>query len=276
MSIPFKTMLALRHFSCFLVDLYKSRRIIFELAKKDIRKKYLGSYLGLLWAFVQPSITILIFWFVFQMGFKAQPVNNFPFILWIMAGMIPWFFFAESLSSATSSIVESSFLVQKVVFRVSILPIIKILSAAFIHCFFVGVLFLMFLLYGYSLTLYHLQVFYYFFAILFLNLGLSWISSSLVIFLKDIGQIIGMLLQFGFWLTPIFWPLKMLPEKYQIIIKFNPAYYLIEGYRDCFIHGKWFWEHPYLTLYFWALALIIFIVGAVLFRKLRPHFADVI
>lgn len=266
----------LRQFCLFLADLFKSRRIIVELTKRDFKTRYLGSYLGLIWAFVQPLVTILIFWFVFEVGFRSTPVNNFPFILWIMTGMIPWFFFVDCLSGGTTSVIDNAFLVKKVVFRVSILPIVKIASALIIHLFFVAVLFLMFFIYGYGLTLYHLQVFYYLFAILFLNLGLAWISSSLIIFLKDVGQLIGMALQFGFWITPIFWSIKIIPEQYQGIIKLNPAYYLIEGYRDSFIHGKWFWEQPGLTIYFWVVAVMIFICGAMLFRKLRPHFADVL
>lgn len=269
-------MTALTQFYLFLLDVFRSRRIIAELTKRDIRTRYLGSYLGLIWAFVQPMVTILIFWFVFEVGFRSTPVNNFPFILWIATGMIPWFFFSECLAGGTNSIIDNAFLVKKVVFRVSILPIVKIASALLIHLVFLLVLFLMFALYGYGLTLYHLQIFYYLFAMLFFNLGLAWISSSLIIFLKDVGQIIGMMLQFGFWITPIFWSIKMIPEKYQGIIMLNPVYYLIEGYRDCFIHGRWFWEQPGLTIYFWALAIIIFVWGAVLFRKLRPHFADVL
>jgi lipopolysaccharide transport system permease protein/teichoic acid transport system permease protein len=267
---------AMAQFSIFLRDLYKSRAIIIELTRRDFVARYLGSYLGFIWAFVQPTVTILIFWFVFESGFKSQPVANFPFILWIATGLIPWFFFAESLSGATSSVIDYSFMVKKVLFRVSILPVVKILSALLIHLFFVCLLFVMFLIYGYALNLYQLQVFYYLFAIIFLNLGLSWITSSLIIFLKDIGQVIGMLLQFGFWITPIFWSIKLVPEKYHTLIKLNPVYYLTEGYRDCFIHHKWFWEHMHLTIYFWVVASFLFVVGAVLFRKLRPHFADVL
>ena len=264
-----------RHFYFFLIDLFKSRELIYELTKRDFKSRYLGSYLGLLWAFVQPSITILILWFVFQVGFKAQPVDDFPFLLWIVSGIIPWFFFADSLTGATNSVMENSFLVNKVVFRVSILPIVKILSALIIHVFFVGVLIIILLAYGYSLNIYVIQVFYYMFAIIFFNLGLSWITSSTVIFMKDVGQIVTVLIQFGFWLTPIFWSIKMVPDKYHALIKINPVYYLIEGYRDTFLYKRWFWEHIGLMSYFWIVAIFMFLVGALLFWKLKPHFADV-
>ena len=264
------------NFSSFLKDLFNSRKIIFELTKKDFSSVYLGSYLGIAWAFLNPVISIFIFWFVFQVGFKSTPVDNFPFILWLISGMIPWFFFASSISTATGCILEKKYLVQKVVFRVSILPIIKILSALFVHLFFVCLLMIIFMAYGHTPTYYSLQIFYYLFAMLVLLLGLSWISSALVIFFKDTEHIIAMFLQFGFWLTPVFWSLKMIPAKYHAIIKLNPVYYIIEGYRDSFIYKTWFWEHWTLTIYFWILTSIIFVLGAVLFRRLRPHFADVL
>ncbi len=84
--------------------------------------------------------------FVFQVGFKAQPVDNFPFILWLVAGMLPWFFFADAISTGTNSIIENSYLVKKVVFRVSLLPIIKLLSALSIHLFFIFFMYAMYFL----------------------------------------------------------------------------------------------------------------------------------
>jgi lipopolysaccharide transport system permease protein/teichoic acid transport system permease protein len=260
----------------FFKDLYKSRWLIGELTKKDFQVRYLGSYLGILWAFIHPSITICLFWFVFEVGFKSVPVDNFPFILWLVTGMFPWFFFTESFIGASNSIVENSFLVKKVVFRVSILPIIKISSALIIHVFFVIILFLMFYSYGYSPTIYSLQVIYYLFAMICLVLGASWVTSSLVIFLRDVAQVIAMVIQFGFWITPIFWPAKMIPDKYSLILYLNPVYYIVEGYRNSFIYYRWFWEDPWLTAYFWGFTLVILALGAFTFRRLRPHFADVL
>lgn len=253
-----------------------NRKLLWQMTKRDFRQRYLGSYLGILWAFIQPTVTVLIFWFVFQVGFKSMPVNNFPFILWLVCGMFPWFFLSDSILSATNSIIESSFLVKKIVFRVELLPIVKIVSALVVHLFFVAVLFAMFAFYGYSVSIYNLQIIYYFFAMICLSLGLSWLTSSLTVFLRDIGQFVAMILQFGFWGTPIFWNLKMIPEQFQFFLKLNPAYYLIEGYRQSFIYNEWFWEHLHLTAYFWTLTAIFMLIGAWCFKKLRPHFADVL
>jgi len=260
----------------FFNHIFSNRQLFIDLVKDDFKKKYLGSYLGVFWAFIQPTITILIFWFVFQVGFKSKPVNNVPFVLWLISGMIPWFFFSESLSNATYSIIQNSFLVKKVVFRVSVLPLVKVFSALFVHLFFVIFMMFIFIFYGFLPNLYWLEFFYYLFALIIFVLGLSWITSSLIVFFKDMGEIVSMFLQFGFWMTPIFWSIDIVPEKYQFFLKLNPVYYIVEGYRDTFIYKVWFWEHPYLTLYFWIIALGVFGGGALIFRRLRPHFADVL
>ncbi len=257
-------------------DIFTNRKLLWQLTKRDFKERYLGSYLGILWAFIQPAVTVLIFWFVFQVGFKSVPVNNFPFILWLVCGMFPWFFLSESIQSAANSVIESSFLVKKIVFRVELLPIVKIISALVVHIFFVVVLFSMFAIYGHLPTIYTLQIIYYVFAMICLTLGLSWLTSSLTVFFRDVRQLVAMILQFGFWGTPIFWNLKMIPEQFQFILKLNPAYYVVEGYRQSFIYHEWFWEHFYLTAYFWAFTLVTMFIGAWCFKKLRPHFADVL
>ena len=260
----------------FLKDIYQNRRLLKDLVKNDFKSRYLNNYLGILWAFIQPTITVLIFWFVFQVGFKSAPVESVPFILWLIAGMIPWFFLSEALQSATNAILDNSFLVKKIVFRVSLLPIVKIVSAIIVHLFFIAFMMLMYLTYGFEPSIYWLQILYYLTSAIIILLGLSWITSSVVIFFRDMSQLINMSIQFGFWLTPIFWSLSMVPEKYRWWFELNPAYYITQGYRDALINHVWFWEKPLEALQFWSIALMIFALGAIVFRKLRPHFADVL
>ncbi len=260
----------------FIKDILQNRSIFKSLVKNDFRQRYLGSYLGILWAFIQPLITVFIFWFVFQVGFKSKPVENVPFILWLIAGMFPWFFFADAISNATNAVMENSYLVKKIVFKVTFLPIIKILSALIVHVFFIFFMYFLYMIYGYGFSVYWLQIFYYLFAMIVFILGISYITSSIVIFFKDMGQLVAMLLQIGFWATPIFWSVGMFPAKYHWLFKINPLYYIIEGYRDSMIHHVWFWEKPTMTIYYWAVVFVMLAVGFGTFRKLKPHFADVL
>ena len=260
----------------FFKAIVQNRKLLWSLTKNDFKQKYVGNFLGALWAFIQPTATVLIFWFVFQVGFKSKPIEDYPFILWLVSGMFPWFYFAEALSNGTNSILANNYLVKKVVFRVNLLPIIPLLSALIVHLFFIFFMYGMFLFYGYTPSLYWLQIFYYTFALSVLLLGLSWITSSVIVFFKDMGQIVGMLIQFGFWLTPIFWSLNIIPPKYHWFIEINPIVYIIEGYRDSMLYHKWFWETGSIGLYYWFVTITVFIGGSILFRKLRPHFADVL
>ncbi len=260
----------------FLLHLYKDRGLLFQLTLRDFKARYLGSFLGLLWAVIQPLFTILVFWFVFQVGFKSKPVDNFPFILWLICGIIPWFFISECIAAGTESITTNAYLVKKVVFRVSTLPIVKLLSALLVHLFFIGIIFSSFAIYGYRPTLYCLQLLFYLPMLIIFLLGIIWMTASVVIFIKDIQHVIALILQFGFWLTPIFWSASMVPEKYQFFLKINPFFHFIRGYRDAFINDIWFWQRPLATSYILLLCLVSFIGGAVVFTRLRPHFADVI
>ena len=258
----------------FSLDLIRSRHLIWTLAKNDFRSRYLGSYLGLVWAFVQPTVTILVLWFIFEVGFRVRPVNDYPYILWLMSGMVPWFFLAEVMMSGTTSVVDQSFLVKKVVFRVSILPVVKIVSALFVHGFFLLMMFAIFWLYGYPPTLQMLGVLYYLAAAVFLVLGLTWLTSALCVFTRDVTQVVGIIIQLLFWITPIFWTITSAPARYQWLLKMNPAYYIIVGYRSCFIHEP----SPSLLLgaYYWGFSIVAVGVGAVVFKRLRKHFADVL
>lgn len=260
----------------FLKAIYNNRKLLIELTKNDFKQRFVGNFLGVFWAFIQPTVTVLIFWFVFQVGFKSQPVENVPFILWLIAGMFPWFFFAEGFQNGTNAILANSFLVKKVVFRVSLLPIIPLLSALIVHIFFIILMFGMFIYYGYMPTMYWLQIIYYLFASAVFILGLSWITSSVIVFFKDMGQLVSIVIQFGFWLTPIFWNISRIPEKYHFLLKLNPIVYLVEGYRNSMIYHKWFWEDMSMTIYYWTVVSIVYVSGALIFRKLRPHFADVL
>ncbi|MEZ9184359.1 ABC transporter permease [Vibrio splendidus] len=261
----------------FIKGIYSSRELLITMAKRDIQNRYLGSLFGGVWAFIQPLVTIMVIWFVFQVGFKAQPTSNgVPFTLWLVSAMIPWFFIAEMLSNATNSIVEQANIVKKIVFRVSLLPIVKLISALIIHLFFIAILFSIAFAYGYYPSLNWLQIPYYLICSLLLMIGVSWITSSIVIFFRDIGQFIAVLIQLGFWGTPIFWDIAMVPQQYQWVFKLNPVFYITEGYRNTLTTDLWFWDSMSWTFYFWGTSILLLIIGSSCFKKLKPHFADVL
>ena len=261
-------------------DLYRNRRLVFKLAKNDFRTRYAGSYLGAVWAFIQPVVTVLLYWFVFSVGFRQTTGNlGIPFVLYLLAGIVPWFFFQDALLGGTNALIEYSYLVKKVVFNISVLPVVKIISALFVHGFFVLFTVFLYACYGRFPDLYDLQLLYYSAATFLLVLGISYITCSVVVFFRDLSQIIGIMLQVGVWLTPIMWVAEESLQGHrtlQMVLKLNPMYYVVSGYRDALIFKKLFIEHPYWTAYFWIFTLLCFLVGNRVFQRLRVHFADVL
>ncbi len=260
------------------VELYENRELIWKLSLNDFKSKYAGSYLGIFWAFVQPVVTVLVYWFVFSVGARTDLTGEttYPFVLWLIAGITPWFFFADAWGQGTSALLSYQFLVKKVVFKISILPIIKVISALFIHLFLTLVACILLIACGYYPTVYWLQLPYFTFCVFFLVLGLSYVTCSIVVFFRDLGQIISITLQVGVWITPIMWHIEALPRPFQVLFKLNPVYYVVDGYRMALLDKMWFWEHFYSTAYFWIFSTVMFLFGALVFKRLKVHFADVL
>lgn len=258
------------------VELYQNRRLIWKLAKNDFKKRYAGSYLGAVWAMVQPVVTVLMYWFVFdKLGFMRGGTTDVPYVLFLTAGLVPWFYFSEALTNGTMALLEYDYLVKKVVFKISILPIIKIIAATFIHGFFVLVLLIIACIYGYYPNLYTLQIIYYSFCLFIFVLAICYTTCAVVVFFRDLSQIINIVLQIGMWATPILWNIESVDGIWMTIFKINPLVYIVSGYRDAIYGRQWFWQDFYSTVYFWIFTVVIFLLGAVIFKRLKVHFADV-
>ncbi len=259
-----------------LKEIYGRRQLIWTLALSDFKKKFVGSYLGIFWMFMQPIVSIVIYYFVFQIGFKSNPVKDMPYILWLMPGIIPWFFFNDTLQSGVSTLISYKHLVKKMVFRIDILPIMKVISSLIFHLIFIYILIVVFLLFGEKPSLWWFQSMYYLICNVVLVLGLVYLTSAINVFVKDMGQVVSIFLQFGFWIAPIMWDMSMMPEKIHWILRLNPFTYIVDGFRDCFVYHVGFWTKPVWGIYFWVLTCIVFGGGIKLFKKMKPHFADII
>ncbi len=265
-------------------ELWQSRHLIWKLAKNDFKKRYAGSYLGAVWAMAQPVVTIAMYYLVFDLVFNSRgPVlsngREIPYVLSLTAGLVPWFFFSEALNHGTMALLEYNYLVKKVVFKISILPIIKVIGATFIHAFFVLVLLIVAAFYGFYPSVYTLQLFYYSACLFLFVLAICYTTCAVVVFFRDLSQIINIGLQIGMWATPILWKLEDLEPKLGKLVnlfKINPLVYVVDGYRSTVYERKWFFEDIYYTLYFWGITAVLFAVGAAIFKRLKVHFADVL
>ena len=260
-------------------DIIKYNNLVFSLAKSDFKKRFVGSYFGIVWMFVQPLATVLVYTLIFQVGFRATtPIEGIPYVLWLIPGIIPWFYFQDSVIQGTNVLYEYNFLVKKVVFNVSMLPAVKLISSFFAHIFFVIIMVVIFLIARVPITLKSFLVIYFSFSLSVLSLAIIYITSAINVFFKDMSQIVTILLQFGIWMAPIMYDESLFANRSTFIynlLKFNPIYYIVKGYRYSMI-GEQFPNLIILTAYFWGFTIILFFVGKYIFNKLKPHFADVL
>lgn len=265
-------------FTTLPVELFQNRHLIWKLAKNDFKKRYAGSYMGALWAMIQPVVTVAMYYVVFEviMGNPGRGADEVPYVLFLTAGLVPWFFFSEALNHGTNALTEYNYLVKKVVFKISILPIIKIIAATFIHAFFVLVVLVIAAFYGYYPTVYTIQILYYSVCMFVFVLALCYTTCAIVVFFRDLSQIINILLQIGMWATPILWDINKIDSGWAVALKINPLVYIVNGYRSAIYEKQWFFEDFYSTMYFWIVTVVLFGIGALVFKRLKVHFADVL
>ncbi len=261
------------------VEIWQNRRLIVKLALNDFKRRYAGSYMGVIWAFIQPLVTIALYYFVFGtiMAGARTSGSDVPFVLFLTCGMVPWFFFSEAVATGTTALIEYTYLVKKVVFKISVLPIIKVLAAFITHLFFIFLLMITAILCGYYPNIYWIQIIYYSACTFILALAICYTTCSIIVFVRDLGQLIGVVLQILVWATPIMWNIDMLHNPAIItIIKINPVIYIVTGYRDAIYGGGWFFERFFSTVYFWVVCAVLFGIGSIVYKRLKPHFADVL
>ena len=145
-----------------------------------------------------------------------------------------------------------------------------------IHSAFILVVFILALAYRQNITIHCIQVLYYFICTITLLLGMGWLCSSLNVFSRDVTGIVNIFLQVFFWASPIIWSSSQINDKILMILKINPLFYICEGYRNCFVYHRWFWDDIGQTCYFWGLTIVILLVGSGIFSKLSPYFDDVL
>ncbi len=261
----------------FILDIYNKRELLLELAKRDFQNQYMGSYLGFVWIYLQPLLFVSVIYMIFNLGLKgATGTTDVPFVVYLIIGIVPWFYISGNLTTNTRVISQHSFLLKKVDFRLSILPMVNLISSLPAHLFLISIAIIIAMINGIYPSLYIFQLIYYFLAMSILLLGIGWLTSSSQLFITDVSKIINLVVTFGFWLTPIFWNAQRIPEQYKWILHLNPFAYIVDGYRDSIYLHIGFWEKPYETFFFWIITFSFLLIGIVVFKKLRPHFAEVV
>jgi teichoic acid transport system permease protein len=250
-------------------------QLIFRLAVFEVKGMYQIHYLGVLWQILNPAIQVSIYWFVFGMGIRGgQPVGDVPFFVWLLVGLIPWFFISPSIIQGSNSVYSKVNLVSKMNFPISVLPTIRIISNSFQLGFMGLMLAIILVIYQVNPGIYILQLPYYLFCLYIFLFSFTLLSSTITTLIRDYQMLLQSLMRMLLYLTPILWDTSKLPEIFENLLKLNPFFYIITGFRSTVFGEGWFFEDPVYTLYFWVLTIVILYFGSRIHLKFRDSFVD--
>lgn len=258
-------------------EVWENRVRMWRIAVYDNNIKDKDSYLGKIWSVLNPLIQVLIFWLVFGVGFRhGAPVNGDPYIIWMLCGLIPWFFINAGIVGGAGCVYVKANTVLKFRYPMATIPVSSSLSALIDHALMLGILLVVLIGYGCYPNVYWFNLLYYlFFAVVFLS-ALGLITSTLTMLARDFQKLILSLIRLLFYMTPILWQIDSMPEMLRPILRLNPVLYIVDGYRESLLYHTWFFEDWKELLFFWVVNLGLLLLGSTMHRRLRSQFADMI
>ncbi len=249
-----------------------------ELTKMELLKAYKSAAFGWLWLIIKPGIKIFVYWFAFAFGLRYTPdVNQIPFFLWLLAGIVPWFYMSEMIVSGADCFLKNRHLVTKMKFPISIIPTYINISKIILNSFLVLVVIVIFGASGFYPNIYYLQVFFYIFLMfLFFNMW-SYFAAPISVISKDFLNFIKAFTLPLFWLSGIIWNLSGVENKILDYFNlFNPIAYLVNGFRNAFINEVWFWEQPLELVCFLVVLGLVTLGASHVYQSLRKEIPDVL
>lgn len=250
-------------------NLYNYRELLKTSVKKEIRGKYKNSFLGVLWSFLNPLLQILVYAIVFPLILKNNEKN---YVIFLCCGLIPWTFFSTAITRAAFTMIENGNIIKKVYFPREILPISIVTSEAINFLISTLIIIAFVLVYGVGITSFILYYPIIFIVQYILILGISFIVSSITVYIRDLQHLIGVALQLLFYATPIVYNANTIPENFKWILNLNPMTYVINAYRDIFYNQVA--PDVKSLLIVAGIMIAICIVGYMIFNKLQKGFAE--
>ncbi|MDD4376610.1 MAG: ABC transporter permease [Eubacteriales bacterium] len=257
---------------------YEYRNQLFKLAKADVSKTYRGSVLGWSWAVIRPAITIFVFWFAFSVGLrKGADVSGYPFFLWLIAGMIPWFYMRDAITGGANSIRRYKYLVTKIKFPIATIPTFVSLSLILVHIGLLIIMVAIFIAFGYYPDKYYLQLPVYMLMMFVFFTVWSLFAGVLSAMSKDFLNLVKSLTTALFWMSGILYNANTIGIVWiRKVLLFNPVTLIANGYRNIFIDKVWFWERPEELLNFGIVLFIMILLAVWAYKKLRKDIPDVL
>lgn len=258
---------------------FNSVYLILRLSRYELKSSNNNNYLGIMWEIISPMIQIAVYWFVFGTIRKGQTVEvngqSIIYFDWLLAGIVVWFFINQAILQGAKSVYTRVRMVSKMNFPMSVIPSYVVTAKFYQHLMLLAVIFVILQFTDYKASIFIIQLPYFMFATLALIISISLITSTLTTIIRDTQVALQSLMRVLLYLTSILWPIQMLPEWLQNIMKINPFYYIVEGYRSSLLGTSWYMVDDYkYTLYFWVLLIILLLIGSMFHIKFRNRFVD--
>jgi teichoic acid transport system permease protein len=258
-----------------LKEQWHNKYMINRLALYELKSTYAGNKLGMVWALLNPLTQILVYWLVFGLGIRnGSAVDGVPFFLWLICGIVPWFYINAGLLRGSNSIYSKLGMVSKMNFPLSVVPTYVLLSQLYTHIILIGIT-CVFIFFGHGIS--KVSIFgllYFMFTTSCFLFAISFITSTFATLLRDIQLAIQSIVRLLFYLTPVLWVPVQLPFWFEMVLKSNPFYYVIEGYRSALLGTDMSIIWSGYTIYFWSLTFVMLFIGSILHVKFRRQFVD--
>lgn len=250
-------------------ELYNYRELLKTNIKKEIRGKYKGSWLGIMWTFLNPLLMLAVYSFVFPYILRVNVEN---YTIFMIVALIPWNFFTTAIQTGTGSVVANGNILKKVYFPREIIPI-SITTSQLVNFLITCIIMFIFIIFSGVGFSYHVIIFPLLVLIQYIiTLAFTFVLSALTVFVRDIDHFVSVVLMLGFYATPIVYQANMLPEKFQWALKINPMAQIVEAYRAILYYHKMpNWE----MLGIWSiLSVVLLVLGYMIFKKLEKSFVE--
>jgi lipopolysaccharide transport system permease protein len=260
-----------------VIGLYRHGALIRNFVKRDLQARYKGSAIGLFWSILHPLVMLVLYTYIFSAILRVRvgaAEGTGSFAIYLFCGLLPWNAFAEGVNRSTSVVLEHANLIKRTVFPSEVLPIYPVVSGIFNQLIGLGILLVALLVTSHPLSPLILLLPAILLLQFALTAGLAWIVAGITVFVRDLGQIVGMVMTIWIFLTPIFYPPTLVPERLRFLMAANPMYALVESYRFLILKGEMPPGGSLAVLVF--VALPIFLLGYLVFTRLQGAFADVI
>jgi lipopolysaccharide transport system permease protein len=258
-------------------SVWRNRKLIGSMVRRDILSRYRGSFGGTLWTFLNPLLLMATYFFVFGVVLRTRfgtDTSRTGFVLYFLAGMLPWLAFSEAVGRSPYVILEYRSFVKKIVFPLETLPVNLVISGAVTEAFGLVIFVIGLLAVRGSVPASVVWLPLLLIPQILFTAGLAWILAATAVYVRDLGQVTGYLLTLWFFLTPICYPESSLPAGAIALLRFNPLFVLVRAYRAVFLEN----QAPSMrgVIGLWVIGAAVAVIGYAWFHRLRKNFADVI